>query len=803
MAQLKSTSVIGNLSVTGNVVASKIIKLDGTENQLLLANGETLERDTFAGSELTGQFTNLANRVQNIENGFPSSSTDNAIVRFDGSTGKIIQTSPATITDSGNMTINNVNKSDIYFEMARGTNADWRFLSSSGNLYIQNNWTTSKGDYFNVLTLNYNSGNGELKGSLTANSFKKRNGTDNDILLASGATTELDTIETGISTAQTAAANAQISADQKTTMADVQEWVKAGNYTISDNITIKSITLNNTSTPHIKMQRSTHNYLQASKDGATIALCANPTLSLNNSALVVSSSNVRPGKTNTFDLGTSSTYWKDIYASGKLTTGTIQLANTQNGTSTYDKIIMASDEGLLGYRTKREFITDLNLAYVYNYKGEIENIEALKAITSANIGDVYFISETSDSWACKQVVDEPYGSGDYYETYWSNLGNNVDLSGYMTLDTNQTITGIKTFTNNLLLTENSSSIITRSANDTWTAGIYSNSSQDEVLGILVKNPRTHIILGRGDAKTRPAAISFNGEEDGNPLPAIDIKNNKVGINKRLGTDGQDDAGNYNLDINGSLNATTIYQNEQQVLDTTNISGTSNYIPKFTATNTIGNGHIVDNDESIVLQLRTYVSDNLLPSSTNSHYLGASNYKWKEVYATTFIGSLDGNASKDGNGNVIVQHYLPKSNVSGAVDIIPKFTAANTLGESNISDDGTLITLNKITQINDILQTNASTPLFIGMNGKVGMRAKTDSINQVGQINISNSWYGAEDNNQWGAQMSAYDGTANKYNQFRVSHNGLEYLTYDTTNGEISHYSFQYNTTDKCIDVIFN
>jgi hypothetical protein len=58
------------------------------------------------------------------------------------------------------------------------------------------------------------------------------------------------------------------------------------------------------------------------------------------------------------------------------------------------------------------------------------------------------------------------------------------------------------------------------------------------------------MLGLGDAKARPAATALT--------PAIDIKNNKVGINKRLGTDSSADAGIYNLDVNGSLHATTIY-----------------------------------------------------------------------------------------------------------------------------------------------------------------------------------------------------------------------------------------------------
>jgi hypothetical protein len=39
MAQLKSTSITGDLSVTGGLLASKIIKRGGTDTQVLLANG--------------------------------------------------------------------------------------------------------------------------------------------------------------------------------------------------------------------------------------------------------------------------------------------------------------------------------------------------------------------------------------------------------------------------------------------------------------------------------------------------------------------------------------------------------------------------------------------------------------------------------------------------------------------------------------------------------------------------------------------------------------------------------------------
>lgn len=43
MAQLKSTNILGNLAVSGDILSSKIIKLGGANNQVLLANGDVKE----------------------------------------------------------------------------------------------------------------------------------------------------------------------------------------------------------------------------------------------------------------------------------------------------------------------------------------------------------------------------------------------------------------------------------------------------------------------------------------------------------------------------------------------------------------------------------------------------------------------------------------------------------------------------------------------------------------------------------------------------------------------------------------
>lgn len=62
---------------------------------------------------------------------------------------------------------------DIYLEMWRGANASWKMLNTGGVLKFQSNYTSSAGSYFDVLNLEYNSGNAWLKGYLTATGFIK------------------------------------------------------------------------------------------------------------------------------------------------------------------------------------------------------------------------------------------------------------------------------------------------------------------------------------------------------------------------------------------------------------------------------------------------------------------------------------------------------------------------------------------------------------------------------------------------------------------------------------------------------
>ncbi len=71
----------------------------------------------------------------------PASSTDNAITRYDGTTGKLIQNSGATIDDSGNLTANNISGTNTGDQTSivgiTGTKAQFDTACTDGNfLYV-------------------------------------------------------------------------------------------------------------------------------------------------------------------------------------------------------------------------------------------------------------------------------------------------------------------------------------------------------------------------------------------------------------------------------------------------------------------------------------------------------------------------------------------------------------------------------------------------------------------------------------------------------------------------------------------
>lgn len=139
-------------------------------------------------------------------------------------------------------------------------------------------------------------------------------------------------------------------------------------------------------------------------------------------------------------------------------------------------------------------------------------------------------------------------------------------------------------------------------------------------------------------------------------------------------------------------------------------------------------------------------------------------------AVKMNGTTKGTVTSSGTidlGTVITAHQdiSDKANDSAVVHKTGDETVA---GKKTFSSD---------TTHTGLLYVDGATPFIMSHTSKIGLRATNNSNQNLGQINISDAWYGAG-NGQFGVQMSALDSVGNKYNQFRISHNGPQYIVYD-------------------------
>ena len=80
---------------------------------------------------------------------------------------------------------NNTAANDVSLEFNRGSNASWRIINNSGTLYMRCNYTSSAGDYYDALSLAYNTGNLWVKGRISAPSLTLSSTTDGSQTAAS------------------------------------------------------------------------------------------------------------------------------------------------------------------------------------------------------------------------------------------------------------------------------------------------------------------------------------------------------------------------------------------------------------------------------------------------------------------------------------------------------------------------------------------------------------------------------------------------------------------------------------------
>lgn len=121
MAQLKSTVVQGNLTASGQVLADKLIKNGGTDSQILMGDGSTLNKSTFytssSASSLEGRVTTLENttvpginnKLQGLLNGKNTNGTEYTAYK----TLNLTSLNSKISTNTGNISTNATNISNL------------------------------------------------------------------------------------------------------------------------------------------------------------------------------------------------------------------------------------------------------------------------------------------------------------------------------------------------------------------------------------------------------------------------------------------------------------------------------------------------------------------------------------------------------------------------------------------------------------------------------------------------------------------------------------------------------------------
>lgn len=159
--------ITGGLGVGGNINGGAAISAattltagtSATIGTTLTTGGNTsiggdltvVGKDIFLGNT-TGKIVTLSANDDGNQVTLGNASASTYLVRLDGT----------AATSNG-------------IELWNGANSSWKMINDGGHLYFQNNYTTELEDYFDVLRLEYDTGNATIKGDTSVNTLTIRN----------------------------------------------------------------------------------------------------------------------------------------------------------------------------------------------------------------------------------------------------------------------------------------------------------------------------------------------------------------------------------------------------------------------------------------------------------------------------------------------------------------------------------------------------------------------------------------------------------------------------------------------------
>lgn len=296
----------GDISFGGNVTPKVSGTLDlGTSSvkwrTLYIGDGSGSSSSSTGNIQVNGGIgTSGASYIGGalISNGaFTANST--ALIK-----GAITGNSTLTVSNTGQVgnafTIKNASGGDASLIFDRASNANWKIMDSSGDLYFQSDYTSNKGSYYNVLRLDYNTKRAAFYGDVIPNG----NATQN----LGGSSNKWEALYVGDGTDATSTSTGVILASGGIAA------TKAGYF--GGDVTADQLHITNTNgVGHITFARESYNYIHAKTAGGVIAFVVNgQTVGSSTSEMVIQDGVINPGTTAVTDLGSTSLRWKGIYS---------------------------------------------------------------------------------------------------------------------------------------------------------------------------------------------------------------------------------------------------------------------------------------------------------------------------------------------------------------------------------------------------------------------------------------------------------------------------------------------------------
>ena len=235
-------------------------------------------------------------------------------------------------------------------EFWRGSNSSWKVVNDGGHLRFFNNYTTSAGDYFKILELEYNTGNANLKGNFKADTITITN-TNAVGHLAFSRTTHPNYI-----TAPAGGYIAFLVDGQAFDIANTELVIANGEiYPGSTNATSLGKSNNNFSVIHGRALTSADalSITSAASKAITFTQGTTQVGQFDTGGSLKITNNIYPTVNNTKTLGTASAYWNHVYSTnftGTTFTGTTFTGNAASATKVYVTDTAAPTETVDVYR---------------------------------------------------------------------------------------------------------------------------------------------------------------------------------------------------------------------------------------------------------------------------------------------------------------------------------------------------------------------------------------------------------------------------------------------------------------------